>query len=100
MSTNETAACVPTPQPCLLFRLSNKEITDTFLILEKKVMFPIQDAILVLFAAFFVFNTNYPMGCTNVFTALECIFLDKPVMGRKLRVSAFMSRLSMIDATT
>ena len=58
----ETAAGVPTPQPCLLLCHISGVPKDCFLVLEKKVLCKVEvhKAIFVLFASFFVFSIHYP----------------------------------------
>lgn len=51
------------------------------------------DVVVLLFMTFFVFNVHYPHGCTNVYTALEAILLDKTV-GRRPTVTAYLERVS------
>ena len=84
-----------TTQPCLIVRTDNGHIKDTFLAIEKGLIakVDIDSAILVLFSSFFVFNVKYPTGCNNFYLLLECIFLNKPVQGRKPRLSAILADL-------
>lgn len=64
--------------------------------MEKKTVakVDVEDAVIVLFASFFVFNLHYPHGCTNLYTIIEAILLDKAAtIGRRPIVSAFLNRL-------
>ena len=64
-------------------------IKDAFLAIKKEIIVKVDitNAILVLFGSFFVFNVNYP---TNL---LESLFLNKPIQGRKPRLSALLAEL-------
>ena len=72
------------------------KLEQCYLIIEKQVLSKIRtsiDAVVVLFATFFAFNVHYPVGCTNVYTVLEAILLEKTHVGRRPRVSAYLSQL-------
>lgn len=75
------------------------QIKDVFLVIEKLVINKVEvnTAILVLFSSFFVFNVNYPPGCSNFYTLLECIFLNKQIQGRKPRLAAILAELTVMD---
>ena len=85
MATN-----VPSPQPCLVVKHEGSTVEDCYLVIENHIIvkIPITDA------TFFVFNVHYPHGCTNLYTALEAMLLDKAVIGRRPTVTAYLDRLS------
>ena len=87
---------MPSPQPCLIVKRSKGIAEDCYLVMEKTTIskVEVEDAVLILFAAFFVFNLHYPHGCTNLYTIMEAILLEKTVTGRKPMVSAFLDRLT------
>ena len=89
------AAGISSAQPCFLLRHDMGQVKDCFLVLEKKVLCEVKVAKVVplLFASFFVFNTCYPSGCHNLYNFLECVFLNRPVVGRKPIVSSLLSEL-------
>ena len=76
-------------------RATGGVVKDAFLAIEKQLITKLDTAtaILVLFSSFFVFNVNYPAGCSNFYLLLESIFLNKPVRGRKPRLSAILGDL-------
>lgn len=88
-----------TTQPCLITRSDHEDgtVKDCFLIIEKKVIckVDVKYAIFVLFSSFFVFNVNYPIGCSNFYLFLECIFLKKKLVGRKPRLTALLADISV-----
>ena len=94
-NVTETSSGVPTPQPCLLLQHISGVPKDCFLVLEKKVLCKVEvhKEIFVLFASFFVLNIYYSNGCSNLYTLLECFFLNQPLTGRKPRVSSVLSQL-------
>ncbi len=87
---------MPSPQPSLIVKKKKGRAEQCYLVVENTLISPvkIEDAVLVLFASFFVFNVHYPHGCTNVYTVLEAILLDKPVKGRRPTVSSYLDRLA------
>ena len=84
------------PQPSIITRVRNGHVKDAFLVIEKAA-FPTKvspkDIIAVLFSSFFVFNVHYPPGCSNFYTMLEVLFLNKKVPARKPRLSAIANQL-------
>lgn len=94
-NVNTEALEVGTTQPCLIIRSNDGSIKDVFLVIEKKIIceVSIEHAIVVLFSSFYVFNVNYPLGCSNFYLALESIFLKKKVLGRKPRLCALLAEL-------
>ena len=70
-------------------------IKDAFLAIKKEIIVKVDitNAILVLFGSFFIFNVNYPTGCTNLYILLESLLLNKPIQGRKPRLSALLAEL-------
>ena len=88
---------IPSPQPCLVVKTNEGRAEECYLVIEKTVTAKIEvikDAVLILFASFFVFNVHYPHGCTNLYTVMEAILLDKIVTGRRPIVSGFLDRLA------
>ena len=61
-----------------MIRGTRLKVKDAFLICEKIVLSRIEvaDIPLILFAAYYVFNIVYPIGCTNFFSFFEVIFLN------------------------
>ena len=98
MNVEHVVAEISTPQPCLIVRQSCGKVKDSFLVIERQIISKVQtiDAAIVLFATFYVFNVHFPDGCANVFGALETMLLDRPVNGRKPRISAYLNRLNRI----
>lgn len=99
MNIVATAANVPTDQPCLIAEHDRGKLKECYLVIEKQVISKIccTDAVVVLFFTFFAFKVHYPMGCTNVYTILEALLLDKSHVGRRPRVSAYLPQLSQIQ---
>ena len=99
VNIQQTAANVPTKQPCLIASHSKGMLDSCFLVIEKHLISKIkntEESVVVLPAVFYVFNVHYPMGCTNVYTILEQLLLDKQSTGRRPRVAAYLSRLSQL----
>lgn len=87
----ETAQC------CLLAAGTVQKIEEVYLVLEKKVLCPIEratHAVVALFASFYVFNTNFPIGTISLFQFLEFLFL-KTKVPRKPRLTRFIAKLQL-----
>lgn len=84
---------MPSPQPCLIVKNDKGRAKDCYLVIEKTVIAKVEaaDAVVILFASFFVFNVHYPHGCTNLYTVMEAV---KAATGRRPIVSAFLDRLA------
>ena len=76
----------------LLMKSSNLSCTfwfqenrQCFLIIEQQVITEIQkNAVMVLIAAYYVYNLKFPKGCTNVYTLLKVLFLRKPIIQHRV----------------
>ena len=91
-NVTETAAEVPTPQPCLLLHHISGMPKDCFLVFGKKVPCKVE-VHKAFFVLFLFFNIHYHNGCSNFYTLLECFFLNHPLTGGKPRVSSVLSQL-------
>ena len=84
------------PQPMLVVRGSLSKPKDVFLVVEKNLLCKITNikmGYLILLAGFFVFNMQYTTTLVNVYTFLECFFLDLKVPKGKSRINSFMAQL-------
>ena len=93
----QEATELPTKQCCLLATGTIKEVREVFLCLENQVLMRIEktaQAVAALFAAFFVFNSNYTNGTYSLFQFLECIFLRAKV-SKKPRLARLIARLKL-----
>ena len=66
------------PQPVVVVRGKKKSIKDAYIVTEGQVLckVPIAQVPFALLSAFYIFNMQYPSGCTNFYSFLEFIFLD------------------------
>ena len=95
MASEEILSKVLTNQPCLIVRVTDGDVIDGFLIIEKKLVgkISVEKAMLTLFASFYTFYVCYPPGCCNFYLLLECLILRKKLPGRKPRLAALMAEL-------
>ena len=84
------------PQPYIIVQGNISNPNDAFLIVEGTVLTKIPsilDYVLIMMAAFHLFNMQYTQTLTNFFTLLECFILDHKVPKGKTRVMHLMSEL-------
>ena len=71
-----------TKQCYLLATGSATHIVDVHLVIERQVLCTVDKAthaVAALFASFYVFNTNFPIGSCTLFQFLEFLFLKAKV---------------------
>lgn len=80
----------------MIVRCNDGDVKDCYLAIEKQIIckVEIRHAVFILFASFYVFNVNYPDGCSNVYLLLELLFFKKKVVGRKPRLAAILAELT------
>ena len=90
------AANVTTNQGCLLCTGSYEGVKEAYLALEKEILFAVKttDCAVALFAAFFVFNVNYPASTNPFFQFLEYAFL-KVKLPKKQALARLAAKLNM-----
>ena len=72
------------------------KVKDSFLVIERQIISKVPTIDAALQHNILCFNVHFPDGCANVFGALETMLLDRPVNGRKPRISAYLNRLNRI----
>ena len=85
-NVTEQAENTFSPQPSIIMRKAGEgEVKDMFLVIQRK-PFPTKlepkKVMAALFASFTVFNVHYPDGCTNFFSLVEVLFLNKKIPPR------------------
>ena len=69
---------------------------QAFLVVDKKIVSEvlcIEDIPFSLLSAFFVFNIQYPVGCSNFYAFMEVLILKFPVQKASITVKHFMATL-------
>ena len=89
---------IPVPQPTVIIRGRLAAIKDCYLVVEKTILCKVEstNALLVLLAAFYVFNMHYTPGFSNLPTFLEVFLLDTKVP-RKTRLGQFLSQMRAVS---
>jgi len=88
---------LPTKQCCLLVTGKPEESKEVFLVLENQVLTKIEkttEAVVALFASFYVFNINYTPGTHSLFQFFEFLFLRVKV-AKKPRLTRFIATLKL-----
>ena len=91
------AASMMTKQCCLLATGSVAAINEVHLVVERQILCAVTkatQAVAALFASYFVFNVNYPIGTTCLFQFLETMFL-KAKVPRRPRLQQFIAKLAL-----
>jgi len=86
------------PQPVVLIRGSASSPTEGYLVIEKTVMsrIKVNELPITLFAAYYVFNIEYPAGTRNFYQFLEAIFLNVSVPKTKTRLNHLLNMLDNV----
>ena len=65
------------PQPVIIVRGEKNRIKDAFIVTESHLLckVPVLELPFLLLATFYIFNMQYPSGCTNFYSFLEFFFL-------------------------
>ena len=91
------AAQMPTNQGCLLASGTVEQLQEVYLVLENKILATISkktDAVPALFATFYIFHINFPVGAVSLFQFLEFLFLKSKVP-KKPRLTRFTAKLKL-----
>ena len=85
-----------TTQGCLLCTGGIKKVEEVFLVLEKKILFAVKatHCAVILFATFFVFHLNFPIGANSFFQFLEYAFL-KVKLPKKQALARLAAKLNI-----
>ncbi len=69
---------------------------QAFLVMDKKIVTEIEHSLdipFVLMSAFLVFNIQYPLGCSNLYSFFEILVLNFPSRKASLTVKHFLSTI-------
>ena len=85
---------VPCPQPCLLVK--GEQMKELYLVIEKTVIckVPASAAPLALLSAYYCFNLHYTLGCNNLYSFFEVVFLGRKRPAKKTQLAYVLAQLS------
>lgn len=95
MNITEVAAKQRNLAPYILAVGYVKEATQSFLVVDQKVIMEVKtcDIPFAIMSAFFIFNIHYPHGCTNLYSFMEVFALGFSSAKASPTVKHFMACL-------